>query len=117
MSENTMTRDERAALNAKIITTIDALSPDYQIAAFFFAAMLSDDTEPHADPEQTECRMMLRAFRAKQAFEKTAADPDTDTDERSKAEFGSRICGIMYDTLRMKQAAQDPETMKGGAAV
>ena len=106
MSENTMTRDERAALNAKIITTIDALSPDYQIAAFFFAAMLSDDTEPHADPEQTECRMMLRAFRAKQAFEKTAADPDTSTDERSKAEFGSRICGILYDTLQRKQTAK-----------
>ena len=76
---------ERAALHAQIISTVDALSPDYQIAAFFFAAMLSDDTEPHADPEQTECRMMIRAFRAKQAFEKTAADPDADPDERSKA--------------------------------
>ena len=94
---------ERAAIKAQILSTIDALSPDYQIAAFFFAAMLTDDTEPHADPEQTECRMMLRAFRAKQAFEKTAADPDADPDERSKAEFSSRICGILYDTLQRKR--------------
>jgi hypothetical protein len=100
---------ERAAIKAQIISTIDALSPDYQIAAFFFAAMLTDDTEPHADPEQTECRMMLRALRAKQAFDSTAADPDTDTDERSKAEFGSRICGILYDTLRMKHSQKDGE--------
>ena len=94
---------ERAAIKAQIISTIDALSPDYQIAAFFFAAMLTDDTEPHTDPEQTECRMMLRAFRAKQAFDSTAADPDADPDERSKAEFGSRICGILYDTLQRKR--------------
>lgn len=118
MSGKTLTPEERAAVNAEILSIIDRLNPDFQKCAFLYAQMLIADGKNCAgqdpDPADQKKRFSLAAYTLQQRYEAEAADPQTSAERRDTAKEGARLCGILHKTLQEHAAAAADQPQKRG---